>query len=318
MQNVLLTGCAGFIGSHTAEMLLKSGNKVFGLDNFDNFYSRDLKERNISNFKNNPDFYLFEADITDRNTFALLPENIDFVIHFAAKAGVRPSIENPKSYINTNIIGTQNILSWMTDKNIKKMLFASSSSVYGNNKKVPFSENDNTDFPISPYAFTKKSCEQLNYMWHELYNIDIVNLRFFTVYGPRQRPDLAIRKFAGLISDNKPITMFGDGNSGRDYTYIYDILSGIEKSIRFLNNNNNVYEIINLGNSNPVKLTELTDLLYSILGKEKNIIYKPKQSGDVNFTYADISKAEKLLDFKPQTSLKDGLNKFIKWLKDNR
>lgn len=318
MQTFLLTGCAGFIGSHTTEMLINKGHKVIGIDNFDDFYPREIKEKNISGFINHPDFQLIENDITEKDTFNNIPEKIDFVIHFAAKAGVRPSIENPGAYVKTNIEGTQNILEWMKQKSIKKMLFASSSSVYGNNKKHPFSEYDNVDSPISPYAFTKRSCEMLTNLWHQLYGIDVINLRFFTVYGPRQRPDLAIRKFASLIMEDKAVSLFGEGDSARDYTYIDDILSGIYNAIDYLNNNNSVYEIINLGNSSPIKLIEFVRLLYQYMEKEENLVYMPMQIGDVNYTYADIKKASDLLNFNPQTKFSEGLKEFIKWLKENK
>ncbi len=318
MQTFLLTGCAGFIGSHTAEMLINKGHRVIGIDNFDDFYPREIKEKNISGFINHPDLQLIENDITEKDTFNNIAEKIDFVIHFAAKAGVRPSIENPGAYVKTNIEGTQNILEWMKQKSIKKMLFASSSSVYGNNKKHPFSEDDNVDSPISPYAFTKRSCEMLTNLWHQLYGIDVINLRFFTVYGPRQRPDLAIRKFASLIMENKAVSLFGEGDSARDYTYIDDILSGIYKAIDYLNNNNSVYEIINLGNSSPIKLIEFVRLLYQYMEKEENLVYMPMQIGDVNYTYADIKKASDLLNFNPKTKFSEGLKEFIKWLKENK
>jgi UDP-glucuronate 4-epimerase len=201
----------------------------------------------------------------------------------------------------------------MKTKDTKKLIFASSSSIYGNNKKTPFSESDRVDHPISPYAFTKKSCELLNHAYHSLYDIDIINLRFFTVYGPRQRPDLAIRKFVDLIKNNKSIPVFGDGKTGRDYTYIEDIVDGIVASIRYVNEHRHVYEIINLGNHNPVSLQELVSSLYHLLGKKENIEYLPMQEGDVDITFADISKAKRLLNYSPRITLQEGLKKFIEW-----
>ena len=313
METILITGCAGFIGSHTAELLLKNGFNVLGIDNFDSFYSKSLKQKNLSYLFNQNNFSFIEIDITNKNNFHQLPHNIDYVVHLAAKAGVRPSISNPNEYINTNIIGTHHILDWMKVSGIKKMIFASSSSVYGNNAKVPFSESDNVDYPISPYAFTKKAGELLNHTFHHLYNVDILNLRLFTVYGPRQRPDLAIRKFVELIKHDQPVTIYGDGLTGRDYTYVEDITHGIYNGLIYLRNNNNVFETINLGNSSPVLLSDLVTLIYQLLKKEKNITFLPMQEGDVNLTYADIQKAKKLLNYHPAINLEEGLKRFINW-----
>ncbi len=315
MDTILVTGCAGFIGSHTTEALLNRGKKVVGIDNFDPYYSREIKEKNLSSFINHNNFVFSEIDITQKDSLKNLPQDIDKVIHLAAKAGVRPSIEDPEGYINTNINGTRNILAWMLHRNIKKLVFASSSSVYGENKKLPFAETDNVDFPISPYAFTKKANELMNYTWHHLYDMDMINLRFFTVYGPRQRPDLAICKFAGKISNNEPIHIYGDGTTGRDYTYIDDIVQGILASLHYVGQKDKVYEIINLGNSSPVQLNHLVDTIYKLMGKEKNIIHDPMQPGDVSYTYADITKAKELLNYHPGTSMEDGLRKFLDWQK---
>jgi UDP-glucuronate 4-epimerase len=315
-MKILVTGCAGFIGSHVTERLLKEGHAVTGIDNFDAFYDKSLKLKNLELFLNHPGFEFIEADLSEQNLSQILASKIEMVIHLAAKVGVRPSIEQPQAYIKANIIATQNVLNWMQIAGIKKLIFASSSSVYGNNCKIPFSETDNTDFPISPYAFTKKACELITYNYHHLYQIDVVNLRFFTVYGPRQRPDLAIRKFFELVANDQPITLFGDGNTGRDYTFVEDTVQGIWKATQYLQKNENVYETINLGNSTPVKLTELVEQIYSIAGKKPNIVYAPMQAGDVELTYADISKAEKLLGYSPQTNLAEGLKKVYKWLKD--
>ncbi len=312
-MKIILTGCAGFIGSHLSEKLLSDGNTIIGIDNFDDFYPRAIKEQNLKNQLSSSLFTLLEKDLCNKDTFNALPKDIDIVIHLAAKAGVRPSISNPVGYINNNIIATQNLLKWMEENNINKFIFASSSSVYGNNLKVPFSENDVADKPISPYAFTKRSCELLNYTYHQLYGISIINLRLFTVYGPRQRPDLAIRKFVELIKNNNPVTIYGDGNTGRDYTYVDDIVRGISGAIEYLKKNNNVFETINLGNSEPVSLSQLIDTIYELLGKEKNIIHTSMQQGDVNYTYSDIQKAGQLLNYRPETALKTGLKNFINW-----
>ncbi|HLG35830.1 MAG TPA: GDP-mannose 4,6-dehydratase [Bacteroidia bacterium] len=314
-HKILITGAAGFIGSHVAGHFLGKGFSVCGIDNFDDFYPRAIKERNLKSILSHPDFSFTESDITDKATLAKLPADIVSVIHLAAKAGVRPSIQNPEAYIKNNITGTWNILEWMKQRKISKMIFASSSSVYGNNPKTPFSESDSVDHPISPYAFTKKSCELMNYTYHHLCNMDILNLRFFTVYGERQRPDLAIYKFIDAALEDKPVTLFGDGSTARDYTYVKDIVSGVASAFDYVQSGKNIYDIINLGNNKPVKLMELVDMIYEITGKKKNIIHLEKQPGDVEYTCADISKAKKLLDYNPSTSMKDGLVKFAEWYK---
>jgi UDP-glucuronate 4-epimerase len=237
------------------------------------------------------------------------------VIHLAAKAGVRPSIDDPEGYIKANITGTQKVHELMQQKAIKKLIFASSSSVYGNNEKLPFSEDDNVDNPISPYAFTKKAGELMNYTFHHLYKTDIINLRFFTVYGPRQRPDLAINKFVSKITRNEPLAIFGDGETARDYTYIEDTVDGIYKAMEFCLQSNNLYTTLNLGNNNPVKLKELVAIIYQNMGIAANVVYEAMQPGDVDITFADISKAGDLLGYKPATSINEGIKKFIDWHK---
>jgi len=313
MKHILVTGAAGFIGSHLSEALLANGYEVSGIDNFDPFYDRAIKEQNLEALKKSNRFHFVEADIFDKGSFDLIPEKVDAVIHLAAKAGVRPSIEDPMGYINANIVGTSNILNWMQSKGIKKLVFASSSSVYGNNKKIPFAESDNVDNPISPYAFTKKSGELMNFSFHHLCQMDIVNLRFFTVYGPRQRPDLAIHKFIKLIDADKAIPVFGKGDTYRDYTFITDIVKGIMASLDYVNSNENVYEIFNIGNNQPVSLMELITTLYRLMGKEPRLEYLPMQAGDVDRTYASIEKAGKLLGYSPSTTIEEGLKKFIDW-----
>jgi UDP-glucuronate 4-epimerase len=315
-MKVLVTGCAGFIGSHITELLLEQGHSVIGIDNFDAFYNKEQKLKNLSVANQNKYFQFLEADIVDKNIFSKLPTDIDFVIHLAAKAGVRPSIASPQDYIDTNISGTFNILDWMKQHNITKMIFGSSSSIYGNNKKVPFSESDAVDEPISPYAFTKKSAELLNYTYHHLYNISILNLRFFTVFGPRQRPDLAIRKFTDNILNNKPVHIYGDGSTARDYTYVKDICTGIFGAFDYINSKKNVYDTINIGNSNPVKLLHLVNTIYEVLGKKPNLVFEPMQPGDVDITYADISKAKKILNYNPSTKLQEGISNFVEWYKE--
>tara|TARA_B110000503_G_C7115526_1_gene400177 strand:- start:751 stop:1716 length:966 start_codon:yes stop_codon:yes gene_type:complete len=321
-MKVLLTGCAGFIGSHTCEKLLSKGFSVIGIDNFSTFYDRGIKEKNLDAFRNHPNFTFKELDI--RNFSSLkdnLKEEVAIVVHLAAKAGVRPSILNPSDYIDVNIKGTQNLLQWMLDHHCKKLFFASSSSVYGNNKNGQAVKEGDFDLqPISPYAFTKRSGELMNYTYHHLYDFDIINARFFTVYGPRQRPDLAIHKFVDLISRNQPIHMFGDGSSARDYTFIEDTVNGIISGVDYLLENENVIETINLGNQTPVPLLTLIKTIYAQLGKEENIIQEGMQEGDVNLTYANIEKAQKLLGYTPAVKFEDGIARFVEWYrqKDNQ
>lgn len=314
MNTILVTGCAGFIGSHVCALLLSKEFKVIGVDNFDPFYDRAVKESNLAKFKIHPAFKFYEIDIT-QGLDAVDEENILAVIHLAAKAGVRPSIEDPAGYQHVNITGTQKVHEFMQARSVKKLIFASSSSVYGNNKKMPFNEDDPVDNPISPYAFTKKAGELMNYTFHHLYNIDIINLRFFTVYGPGQRPDLAIHKFVKKIENNQPLILFGDGQTARDYTYIDDNVSGIYSALEYCLQNTGVYTTVNLGNNKPVTLIELVDTIYAVMEKEKNVVYEAMQAGDVDITYADISKAATLFNYKPATELAHGIRKFIAWFK---
>jgi UDP-glucuronate 4-epimerase len=313
MHTILITGIAGFIGSHLGEKLLNAGYKIVGVDNFDPFYPKEIKARNLEGLITSPDFKFYEFDLADPGKLALIEEKIDVVIHLAAKAGVRPSIENPVAYLRANITATNMLLDWMKDNNIKKYLFASSSSVYGNNVSIPFRETDNVDNPISPYAFTKKSCELLNYTYHHLYNIDTVNLRFFTVYGPRQRPDLAIHKFIKMIDEGKPLPVFGDGSTSRDYTFVADTVNGIAGALKYVLEHENVYEIVNLGNNEPVSLKDLIENIYQVMGKKPDLQYLPMQPGDVEITFADIEKAKKLWNYNPGTSIADGLKHFVAW-----
>ena len=319
MQTFLITGAAGFIGSHLADKLLNEGNKVIVVDNFCDFYNPEIKENNVKHNLSNPNYKLYRADIRDRNELAkVFNENkIDVVIHLAAMAGVRPSIDNPIYYQEVNCVGTQNILEKMKLHNIKKLVMASSSSVYGNCKEVPFKENMIVDFAISPYAATKKANEVMTHVYHKLFDFNVIMLRFFTVFGPRQRPDLAINKFTRLMLNDEPIPMFGDGTTSRDYTYIDDIVDGIIKSCNYVENNKDVYEILNLGNSSPVSLKEMINTIADVLGKTPNIQELPMQPGDVERTFADISKAKKLIGYNPKTSFKEGIENFVKWYKIN-
>lgn len=323
---VLVTGGAGFIGSHLTEDLLKSGHKVVVVDNFNNFYDPEIKRGNIKGIKTKmvelgiPENHcqIVEGDIRDSEQmdklFATYP--IELVVHLAAMAGVRPSISAPLLYNDVNINGTLNLLEMCRKYGVKKFLFASSSSVYGNNKKVPFSENDFVDHPISPYAATKRAGELLCYTYHHLYKIDIACLRFFTVYGPRQRPDLAIHKFTKLIIDEEEIPFYGDGTTERDYTYIDDIIDGVVKAIQWVQAGQGLYEIFNLGESRTISLKEMVVALEQVIGKKAKIKVQPMQPGDVVRTYADITKAQKILGYQPRTAFEEGIKQFVQWYRE--
>ncbi|MEM9051286.1 MAG: GDP-mannose 4,6-dehydratase [Bacteroidota bacterium] len=315
-QEILVTGAAGFIGSHLCENLLEQGHTVYGIDNFDPFYDRKIKERNIESFRNHERFGFFEVDLIDADKLQRIP-SFDVVVHLAGKAGVRPSIEAPQDYIDANITATLNVLELCRTKGCSKIAFASSSSIYGNSKHIPFIEQGVEYEPISPYAFSKRSCELLNHTYHHLYNLDILNLRFFTVYGPRQRPDLAIHKFTRLLSSGESIPMFGDGSTSRDYTFVADTISGINGAISYLNENENVFEIVNLGNNQPVKLSELISSIGKALDIEPKIDQLPMQPGDVDITFASIDKAQELFGYNPKTSIDDGLEKFVEWFRSH-
>ena len=314
-MKILLTGCAGFIGSHTLDRLLADGHHVIGVDNFDPFYDRSLKTANIQAHADHPDFELLEADLADSETYQKLNflvgnDPIDAIIHLAAKAGVRPSIEDPVGYQRANVIATQNLLEFAKDNEIKQFVFASSSSVYGVNPNVPWREDDHVLQPISPYASTKVSCELMGHVYSKLYGIRFLGLRFFTVYGPRQRPDLAINKFVRLIEEGEAIPVFGDGSTRRDYTFIDDIIKGIIGSLHYQESN---YELINLGNDQTVTLSQMIETIEEVVGKKAIIDRQPEQPGDVPQTWADVSKAKKLLGYEPTTSFKDGVEQFNKW-----
>ncbi|MCO5286239.1 MAG: GDP-mannose 4,6-dehydratase [Chitinophagaceae bacterium] len=313
---ILITGAAGFIGSHLCEALVSSGQNVIGIDNFDPTYCKELKRLNLANLHSKKNFTFIEEDITNITNLSNLGE-ISVVIHLAAKAGVQPSITNPQSYIHSNISVTNSLLEWMKDKEITKLIFASSSSVYGNATEIPFKEFQNTDISYSPYAFTKKACEVMNYTYHSLYNIDIINLRLFTVYGERQRPDLAIHKFTNCIFHNRPILMYGEGDTARDYTYVSDTIQGIKSALEYINSNTGVYETINLGNSKPVTLSSLINIISEVTNIKPNIIRVHKKPGDVDITYADIEHATRLLNYSPKTDLKTGITNFVKWYCEN-
>jgi UDP-glucuronate 4-epimerase len=315
-MNVLLTGAAGFIASRLAEALLQRGHRVTGLDNFDDFYDGALKERNLEAARDHGEFSLVRGDIRDAGLLATLPEDLDTIVHIAARAGVRPSIAQPVLYYDVNVHGTLQLLELARGRGIRRFLFASSSSVYGNNEKVPFSEEDRVDDPISPYAATKKAGELLCHSYTHLYGITCLCLRFFTVYGPRQRPDLAIRKFAGLMARGEAIPRFGDGSTQRDYTYIDDIVDGTLRGLGWTEEREGDYEIVNLGESRTVSLSEMIRVLGEEMGVEPIISPFPLQPGDVERTYADVSKARTLLGYDPKWSFREGIRAFVRWFRE--
>ena len=315
MQTILITGGAGFIGSHLADRLLNDGYIVVVADNFCDYYDVSIKENNVAHNLSNLHYKLYRADIEDMTALKaiFLAHRFDAIVHLAARAGVRPSIANPADYVKTNILGTVNVLECMREHGCKKLVVASSSSVYGNCAAKKFSEDLNVSAPISPYAATKLATEQLSYTYHHLYGINVAALRFFTVYGPRQRPDLAIAKFTRQILQNKPIEMYGDGTTSRDYTYIDDIVSGIVAAV---NSDSIGYEVFNLGGGEPINLKEMIVTIEECLGIKAIIEKKPMQPGDVEKTVCDWQKAHRLLGYAPQTEFKQGIAKYAAWLKE--
>src|SRR5438270_4421165 len=318
---VLLTGGAGFIGSHLAEALLRQGTELTIVDSLDDFYSPTRKLSNLEQIRKTGAFQFFQRDIRDydamRHIFSVTRP--DVVIHLAARAGVRPSIEQPLLYEQVNIGGTSVMLQLCREFKTSKFIFGSSSSVYGATSQAPFSEAHNELRPISPYAATKLSGELLAYTYARLFSLPVICLRFFTVYGPRQRPDLAIHKFTALLESGKPLPMFGDGSTGRDYTYVDDIVAGILASLDpqlHFPLGGPAFEVFNLGNSHPVKLTELIELLENVTGRKATCEWGPSQPGDVPMTWADTSKASRVLGYRPATSLEEGLTSFVRWYRD--
>lgn len=311
-RNILVTGGAGFIGSHLVDRLLADANRVTAVDNFNDFYDPAIKRANVAAHLKRENFELVEADITDSRAINDLfaRASFDCVAHLAARAGVRPSLADPLSYEETNVRGTLVLLEAARRNDVPRFIFGSSSSVYGVNSKVPFSEDDAIANPISPYAVTKIAGEAACHAYNHLYGLRVVCLRFFTVYGARQRPDLAIHKFARLISKGEPVPIFGDGTTRRDYTYIDDIVSGVLAAMRY---DQSQFEIINLGESQTVELRRLVELLESALGKRAIIDRQAEQPGDVPLTYADISKARRLLGYDPQTDIETGIELFVEW-----
>ena len=324
-MNILITGGAGFIGSHVSETLLTQGHDLHIFDNFNDYYNPAYKYENIKSIEHTAkhcgkSVSIFKGDIRDASALETCFENqaFDAVIHLAACAGVRPSIEDAPLYMDVNINGTVQVLECMKRHNVKKLLFASSSSVYGNNKKAPFSEVDAVDNPISPYAATKKAGELICHTYHHLYDINIACLRFFTVYGPRQRPDLAIYKFADKLYKGETLPFYGDGTMGRDYTYIDDIVSGILGALSWISSNSKRFDVFNLGESYPVSLTDMVKTIENASGKTAEIKRLPVPPGDVDITWADISKAKEVLRYNPSTHFDVGVKQFIAWFEENR
>lgn len=319
MKHYLITGGAGFVGSNLIRTIFREqpGVRITCIDNFDPFYSADIKQLNIREFKSNPDFHFLFIDLAStsvKEVSEAITEPVDAVIHLAAKAGVRPSIQNPMAYQLANVIGTQNLLDFAKEKNIKQFVFASSSSVYGINDHFPWKEDEQL-LPISPYAMTKQAGEMLGHVYSKLFGIRFIAIRIFTVYGPAQRPDLAIHKFVKAILKGDPITMYGDGSSSRDYTFVEDIVQGLLAAVQY---DKSGFEIMNLGNSYSISLKELIKTIEEVTGKQASIQQLPEQTGDLPKTFADITKAKMLLGYNPQTKLKEGITKFYDWFIENK
>lgn len=313
MTRVLLTGVAGFLGSHVAEALLARGDEVVGLDNFDAFYGRDVKEKNLALVRRSPRFRLVEGDIRDRSAVRALIAKDTLVVHLAARAGVRPSLADPELYLSVNVAGTAALLEACRAAGAPRFVLAGSSSVYGDDAPVPFREDYPAIRPISPYAMTKRAAELLAATYVHLFAMRIIALRFFTAYGPRQRPDLAIHTFTRLITSGQPVLMYGDGSTERDYTYVDDIVQGVLAACDWASREDSAFEIVNLGESRTTRLDRLIALIGETLGKEPRVERRPMQPGDVRRTCADITKARTLLSYRPTTSLEDGIPRFVRW-----
>ncbi|MGO0062401.1 NAD-dependent epimerase/dehydratase family protein [Brevibacillus fluminis] len=313
-RRVLITGGAGFIGSHLADDLLRQGDEVVAVDNFDPFYERERKERNLRNQRDYRNYTFIEADIRDGERMAciLSDQRPEIVVHLAAKAGVRPSLLDPRGYVETNVNGTLNMLEASVHTGVKKFIFGSSSSVYGDSPHTPFSEAEHPR-PLSPYAATKVAGEALCRSYANCYKLPTVSLRFFTVYGPRQRPDLAIHTFASKISSGEKITLFGDGKSSRDYTYVSDVIAGITGAMAF--DGDCLYETFNLGSDRPVLLLDVVSGLEEELGRKAAFDWLPIQKGDVPYTWADLSKSREWLRYEPKTEFQTGLRRFVEWFR---
>jgi len=310
-QNILVTGGAGFIGSNLVDRLLDMGHSVSVVDSFSPFYDISIKRKNLEYAQNFDNFSLYEIDVRDSELISevFVLNHFDVVVHLASKAGVRPSIRLPRAYFDVNVNGTINILEECRQHNIKKVIYASSSSVYGNSRQVPFKETDNVDFPISPYAASKKTGELICHNYHHLYGINIFALRFFTVYGERNRPDMGMYKFLHAINEGRTIQLYGNGEPLRDYTYVKDIVDGVIKSIERVDG----FEIFNLGESQTISVNGLIKVFEGKLGKKAITEMLEMQPGDMMETYADISKAKELLDYNPYTTVEEGVEKLIEW-----
>lgn len=314
-MNVLVTGAAGFIGSHLAERLLDEGHRVTGVDNFDPYYDRRVKEGNLRRLRDRQGFHLVEADLKDPLAArALFQEPFDRVAHLAGRGGVRRSIEEPLEYLANNLTATANLLEAMRETGHHRLVFASTSSVYGNDSPLPFREDAPANGPISPYSASKKACEALIYTYHHLHGLHAYVLRFFTVYGPRQRPDMAIHKFVRAVEEGRPIERYGDGSTERDYTYVDDIVQGVVRAVERVEG----YEVINIGGSETTSLARLIGVIVAVVGKPARIVEKPLPPGDVLRTWADTGKAERLLDFKARVPLEEGLRRFVRWYNEER
>ncbi len=309
-MNVLVTGAAGFIGSHLTEALLEAGHAVTGVDNFDPYYDRTIKERNLRRSLLHPAFRFVEMDLREASAVrALMAQGWDRVVHLAGRGGVRRSILEPQAYLENNLMATGNILEAMRETRLDRLVFASTSSVYGNMSPIPFREDNRADWPISPYSASKKACEVLAYTYHHLHGLHAFILRFFTVYGPRQRPDMAIHKFVKAVTRGEAIERYGDGSTERDYTYVDDIVAGVVRAVERVEG----YEIINIGGAQTTSLARLIELIEEITGEKARIVEKPLPPGDVVRTFADTSKAERLLDFRAEVPIQEGLRRFIRW-----
>jgi UDP-glucuronate 4-epimerase len=315
-MTTIVTGGAGFIGSHLVERLAARGGEVIVVDNFDPFYDRQLKERNLSKALRFPRVRLYEEDIRNGEAMRdlLARHRPDVIVHLAARAGVRPSIDNPALYTEVNVLGTVRLLEAACRlEPLPRFVYASSSSVYGDRAGGPFRETDPVDHPVSPYAATKRACELMAHTFHHLYGLPVTGLRFFTAYGPRNRPDLAIARFVQLIDRDEPVPMYGDGSSRRDYTYITDLVEGIERAIDHCCKEH----LYNLGNSNPISLATMIDTIGRVLGKDPVIHRLPEQPGDVRQTYADITRASRELGYQPVTPFREGIERYIAWIRDH-
>ena len=319
-MKVLVTGAAGFIGSHLCEKLVSSGISVFGLDNYDHFYARAIKEKNISLLLSNPLFHFRELDICENEALArLLKDNpCDLVVHLAAKTSARLSLSKPLDYADSNVKATFSVLDAMVQSGVKNIIFGSSSSVYGKTTVIPFREDDLFDYAVSPYGCSKQCAELAMKMYHNQYNFNVINLRFFTVFGPRERPDHLMYKLLYALLTNRPMDFYGDEKITRDYIYIADAIEGIFSAISRLleqkNKHNNIFEVYNIGSSKPVSLKELKNILEKITGAKTSLVPKPETGADVPTTFANIDRAKTFLNFNPTTSLEEGIKKFKDWM----